>query len=78
VTLLTKSGEAMSNRLTDIEGLHREVMDAELTIIDLNRKLTGAIVSKRATGNLSVELERMIGTRDFMRERLKRLRGAAI
>jgi len=68
----------MSNRLTDIEGLHREVRDAELTIVDLNRRLTDAIVSKRATGNLSVELEQIIGTRDFMRERLKRLRGAAI
>jgi hypothetical protein len=68
----------MSNRLTDIEGLHREVRDAELTIVDLNRRLTDAIVSKRATGNLSVELEQIIGTRDFMRERLKRLRGAVI
>jgi hypothetical protein len=68
----------MSNRLTDIEGLHREVIDAELTIIDLNRRLTDAIVSKRATGNLSVELEQIIGTRDFMRERLRHLRGAAI
>jgi len=68
----------MSNRQTDLEGLHREVAEAEQTIIDLNRRLTDAIVSKRATGNLSVELDRMIGTRDFMRERLKRLKATAI
>ncbi len=68
----------MSNRLTDIESLHRDVKEAELTIIDLNRKLTEAIVWKRATGPLSTKLDQMIGTRDFMRERLKRLKGAAI
>ena len=68
----------MSNRLSDIEGVQREIMDAERAIIDLNRRLTEAIVWKRAPGNLSAELDRMIGTRDFMRERLKRLKAAAI
>jgi hypothetical protein len=68
----------VSNRQTDIEGLHRDVLNAETAIIDLNRKLTATIVSKRATGNLSAELDQMIGTRDFMRERLKRLKGGSI
>jgi hypothetical protein len=68
----------VSNRQTDIEGLHRDVLNAETANIDLNRKLTATIVSKRATGNLSAELDQMIGTRDFMRERLKRLKGGSI
>lgn len=68
----------MSNRQTDFEGLRREVMAAELAIVDLNRKLTAAIVSKRASGNLSTELDQMIGRRNWLQERLKRLKGAAI
>jgi hypothetical protein len=68
----------VSNRQTDLEGLRGDVLKAEMAIIDLNRRLTTAIVCKRATGCLSSELNEMIGTRDFMVERLKRLKGASV
>lgn len=68
----------MSNRKPDIESLRGEVVNAEQAIIDLNRRLTAAIIAKQPAGVLSSELHEMIGARDFMVERLKRLRGAAI
>jgi len=68
----------VSNRQTDTESLRRDIAKVETAIIDLNRRLTEAIVSKQATGSLSTELSEMIGSRDFMVERLKRLKGASI
>ena len=67
----------MSDRRTDSEGLRREVLRAEATIIELNRKLTAAIVEKRATGSLSAELNETIDSRDVMVARLKRLTATA-
>jgi len=68
----------VSNRQTDTEALRRDILKVETAIIDLNRKLTEAIVSKQATGSLSSDLNEMIGSRDFMLERLKRLKGAQV
>ncbi len=67
----------MSNRKTDIESLRRDIREAETAIIDLNRKLTAAIVAKQSAGTLSSELNAKIDDRNVMIDRLKRLTAAA-
>jgi len=66
----------MSQRQTDLPTLKRHLLDAENAIIDINRRLTDAIVWKRATGSLSSELDAAIEARDFMRSNLKQLESA--
>jgi hypothetical protein len=66
----------MSNRKTDIEQLRRDLLAIETAIIDLNRKLTAAIVAKQTAGNLTSELSARMDDRDRMVERLKRLNAA--
>jgi len=65
----------MSHRPADLPTLRRQLFDAENAIIDLNRRLTDAIVWKRATGPLSSALDTVIEARDFMQASLKRLEG---
>ncbi len=67
----------MSNRKTDIETLRREILTTDTAIIDINRKLTAAIVAKQSAGTLSSELNAMIDDRNLLIERLKRLTAAA-
>jgi hypothetical protein len=65
----------MSNRTTDLNILRRDVLNAEMVVIDLNRQLTGAMVTSRPTGTLSSELDAVIEARNVMRQRLSRLEG---
>jgi hypothetical protein len=65
----------MSHRQADLATLRRQLFDAENAIVDLNRRLTEAIIWKRAPGSLSRERDAAVEARDFMRASLKRLEG---
>jgi hypothetical protein len=65
----------MSDRRTDAAALRQHLFDAEKAIVAISRQLTEAIVWKRATGGLSVELNAIAEERDAMRDRLMRLEG---
>jgi hypothetical protein len=62
----------MSNRRPDMVDLRKHLLHAENAIIDLNRRLTAAIVWKQATRGLSAELDAVIEARDLLRARLER------
>jgi hypothetical protein len=70
-----QSARAATGPGTDIETLRGYLLDAESEIVDLNRRITAAIVAKQATGGLSSELHDIIEARDFMKARLARLEG---
>ncbi len=67
----------MSERKAELPELRRRLIDIESTIIDLNRKLTEAIVAKRPTGGIGVTLDTVIEARNMLRDSMKR-REAAI
>jgi len=65
----------MSNRTLTIADLRQSIANAETEILLLERQLTDAIVSKRATGSLSSEIGEISEARDFLKARLARLEG---
>ena len=62
----------MSNRQIDLSALRRQLLNAETAIIDLNREITEAIVTKKPTGTRSAVLDEIIEARDTLRARLAR------
>jgi hypothetical protein len=71
-----RRGVAPGGAAGDIAALRKHIRDAEIAVMELNRQITDAIVTKRPTGDLSQEMVEIIEVRDFMKARLARLEGA--
>jgi hypothetical protein len=65
----------MSNRTVTAADLRQQLAHAEAELVRLNRHLTEAIVTKRATGNLSEEIAAATAARDRMRSKLLAVSG---
>lgn len=65
----------MSNRALTLTDLRQHVASAEAELVNLNRRLTEAIVAKRPTGTLSADIQQTAEARDFFRARLACMEG---
>jgi len=63
----------MSDRRTDPAALREQIAEAEMEIVDLERRITDAIVAKQPVGRLSLERHDAMEARDRIRERLARI-----